>query len=75
MSKQFEGGTHPTQWLDWRMTHGDVEQRLSQLARWVLDAEEEGRPYGLRLPGNDIPAGQGELHQHRCLEALALFQS
>lgn len=74
MTKQFEGSAHPTQWLDWRMTAGDVEQRLSQLARWVLDAEEEGRPYGLRLPGNEIPAGQGALHRHRCLEALALFQ-
>ena len=75
MTKQFEGNAQPTQWLDWHMTHGDIEQRLSQLARWVLDADERGQPYGLRLPGNDIPAGQGELHRHRCLEALALFTS
>ena len=75
MTKQFEGSAQTTQWLDWHMTHGDVEQRLSQLARWILDADEQGQPYGLHLPGNDIPAGQGELHRHRCLEALALFPS
>ncbi len=75
MTKQFDGSAQPTQWLDWRMTSGDVEQRLSQLTRWVLDAEAQGRPYGLRLPGTEIPAGQGEPHLHRCLETLALFQS
>jgi uncharacterized protein (DUF58 family) len=39
----------------------------------VLKAENEGRRYGLRLPGAQIPPGQGDAHRRRCLEALALF--
>jgi hypothetical protein len=51
-----------------------VERRLSQLARWVLDAEGEGRNYGLRLPEFSQSPGQGDLHRHECLKALALFE-
>jgi uncharacterized protein (DUF58 family) len=39
----------------------------------VLKAENEGRRYGLRLPGVAIPPGQGDSQRRRCLEALALF--
>src|SRR5205807_122062 len=34
-----------------RLTDPDVEVRLSQLARWVVDAEAHGERYGLALPG------------------------
>jgi uncharacterized protein (DUF58 family) len=67
----IEGGTVL---LDWHQLSGlDVEARLSQLARWVLDAEQAGLRYGLRIPGTAIAPGNGLPQRHRCLEALALF--
>lgn len=51
----------------------DTEARLSQLCRWVLDAEGAGFRYGLSLPGAEIAPGDGEAHHHACLKALALF--
>lgn len=50
-----------------------LEARLSQLARWVVDAEAGGDLYGLELPGERIPANRGPDHRHRCLAALALY--
>jgi len=51
----------------------DVEARLEQLARWVVDAEEHGDRYGLELPGVHIAPDRGTDHRHRCLAALALY--
>ena len=61
--------------LDWTLTAGlAYEQRIRRLARWVDDAEREGRRYALLLPGQPpIPMGLGPLHRHRCLRALALL--
>jgi uncharacterized protein (DUF58 family) len=53
----------------------DLEARLSQLARWIVDAEASGELYGLELPGERIPAQRGSDHRHRCLSALALYGS
>lgn len=48
-----------------------LEARLSQLARWVVDAEARGERYALRLPGVELAPGNGPLHRHRALSALA----
>jgi uncharacterized protein (DUF58 family) len=53
----------------------DIESRLSQLGRWVVDAEATGDLYGLELPGESIPPHRGPVHRHRCLTALALYGS
>jgi uncharacterized protein (DUF58 family) len=50
----------------------DLEARLSQLARWVIDAEAGGERYGLALPGVELAPNRGPEHRHRCLAALAL---
>ncbi|MFT7723882.1 MAG: DUF58 domain-containing protein [Roseateles sp.] len=61
-------------WLDWRDTAGrDQEARLSRLAAWVLAAERQGRPYGLRLPGRELAPSLGAAHRQACLELLAGF--
>jgi uncharacterized protein (DUF58 family) len=74
-TKRFGGESRSTVWLDWEALDGlDAETRLSQLCRWVLDAEKEGMIYGLRLPGTDINPASGEAHRRSCLEALALFE-
>ena len=61
--------------LDWEHTRGlPYEQRIRRLARWIDDAERDGRRYALALPGQpDIPMGHGPLHRHRCLRTLALL--
>jgi uncharacterized protein (DUF58 family) len=51
----------------------DVEQRLSQLADWVLECERRGEPYALRLRATRIPLALGAEQRRRCLEAMALF--
>lgn len=50
----------------------DIEARLEQLARWIVDAEAAGERYGLILPGTVFEAHRGPAHRHRCLAALAL---
>lgn len=57
-----------------RLTDPDIEARISQLARWVVDAEARGDRYGLALPGIRIPPERGPQQRHRCLAALAACQ-
>lgn len=70
--KQFAGSSAECV-LDWDATDGDDETRLSQLARWVLDADAMGWRYGLRLPRRSLTPAIGGDHRHQCLEALATF--
>jgi uncharacterized protein (DUF58 family) len=76
LTKQFSGEAASELWLDWAaLPPGlDVESRLSRLAGWVLLAERAGALYGLRLPGVELPPGQGESHGAACLRALALWE-
>jgi len=72
--KEYRGEESIQLYLDWTQTPGhDVEARLSRLCRWVLDAEQTGASYGLRLPGTDIKPASGPAHLRMCLESLALF--
>ena len=61
--------------VDPSVAQRQLEQRLSRLCGWVLEAERSGANYGLRLPGTEIAPGRGELHRAACLQALALYQS
>ncbi|MDR3416239.1 MAG: DUF58 domain-containing protein [Nevskia sp.] len=74
--KQFSETLEKEFWLDWAALPPawDTERRLSQLTRWVLDAEAEGRVYGLRLPGFAQQPGRGDTHRYQCLKALALYE-
>jgi uncharacterized protein (DUF58 family) len=56
-----------------RLRIPDIEARLSQLARWVVDAEAGGERYGLTLPGIALAPNRGPEHRHHCLAALALY--
>ena len=77
LTKQFSGRSSVELWLSLESLPDrmDVEERLSHLARWVLDAQAEGIAYGLKLPTKTVPIGTGEAHRDRCLEALALFEA
>ncbi len=73
-SKQYSGAVTTDLWLDYAMAPGhDVEQRLSRLCRWVIEAEQAGLHYGLILPTEKIACSRGAGHQKECLEALARF--
>jgi uncharacterized protein (DUF58 family) len=39
----------------------------------VIDAEQAGSRYGLKLGGAVIGPDGGEAHRHTCLRALALY--
>ena len=75
MTKQFTAEAEGVVYLDFSALHFvDVEERLSQLALWLIEAERARRPYGLRLPGAEIPPAVGQSHFHQCMRALSLFQ-
>ncbi len=74
-TKEFDGAQgRPALWLRWSDVRASgVEQKLSQLCRWMLDVHGQNREYGLELPGMKIePAGE-ESHLRHCLQALALY--
>ncbi|NNE38440.1 MAG: DUF58 domain-containing protein [Gammaproteobacteria bacterium] len=71
--KKFSGSGARQLVLHWDHTRHivDVEKKLSQLALWVIIAEQEGLRYGLELPDKKITIGNGNPHQHQCLKTLA----
>ena len=72
--KQFAGEGAPRLLLDFAAAKGGTEQRLSQLAKWVMDADRQGLLYALRLPPDVFfDFGHGREHREACLRALALF--
>jgi uncharacterized protein (DUF58 family) len=74
LSKQFAGADTSSQWFDFDELHGfDIEQRLSILTRWIVDADRTLEDYGLRVPGTEFSPAHGDAHRRRCLETLALF--
>jgi uncharacterized protein (DUF58 family) len=74
MTKQFTAEAEGVVYLDFSAVRcADMEEKLSQLALWVIEAERARRPYALRLPGAQILPGVGQAHFHQCLRALSLF--
>ncbi|MGZ8213586.1 MAG: DUF58 domain-containing protein [Methylosarcina sp.] len=73
-TKHYAGESPAQVWLNYEDAPGqNVEERLSQLCRWVIDADEAGITYGFSLPGLRLAPDCGERHRQKCLEALALF--
>lgn len=72
--RQYSGAQSAEIWLDYEQTMAaSQEERLSQMCRWVLDADAAGIRYGFRLPGLSFEPDLGDAHSKKCLEALALF--
>ncbi len=75
-SKVFSDHQNQEVTLDYdQIEGGDVEMRLSRLCAWVLKASGDKLHYSLKLPGQVIPMGHGDQHQHTCLLALAEFKA
>ena len=71
--KQFAGEGAPQLLLDFAAIPGGTEQRLSQLAQWIVEAEAQGLSYALRLQQQYFDFGHGREQREACLCALALF--
>lgn len=75
MTKQFVAENKGAVYLDlFELRVGNLEEKLSQLALWVIEAQRARQPYGLRLPGIEISPGLGQSHFHHCLRTLSLFE-
>jgi uncharacterized protein (DUF58 family) len=75
MTKQFTAEAEGVVYFDFSALHfASAEERLSQLALWVIEAERARRPYGLRLPSVEILPAVGQTHFHQCMRALSLFE-
>jgi uncharacterized protein (DUF58 family) len=73
-TKQYGSESSAEIWLDYLVAPGQsLEERLSVLCRWVVDAEQLGLNYGFNIPGLRLEPGNGPAHYQKCLEALALF--
>lgn len=49
-----------------------LERALRQACSRLLDLEQSGEQYGLKLPGLTLAQSRGPLHLQRCLQELAL---
>ncbi|WP_319381315.1 DUF58 domain-containing protein [Thiomicrorhabdus sp.] len=76
MSSDFSGGLNASSlMIDGNsLKHLPLELRLSQLAKWVLEAERLGLEYGLKLDTSVLSAAKGHAHKHQCLQMLAAYQ-
>ncbi len=77
LSKQFDDGGGANELcidfckLPRRM---DLEDKLSRMTRWVLDAESRGVPYAFRLGSVALPLALGPAQEAACLRLLALYE-
>ena len=76
LSKQFAGADMSSQWFDFdEVDASGVEERLSILTRWIVDADRTREDYGLRIPGLTVSPDRGPAQRHRCLNGLALLKT
>ena len=73
--KHFDGANgDPSLWLEWQATQGlDYEQRIRCLCHWILDCQQLGREFGLRLPHIEVEPERSGQHVQSCLSELALM--
>ena len=72
--KRFNEGAPRAIHLDWSALKGlPVEERLSQMSRWVDDARKRKLIYSFAIPKRRIAPGHGHHHAVQCLQALAEF--
>lgn len=72
--KEFGSTASADLWLDYDVLQSlSMEERLSRLTWWVIEAERTQMPYGLKLPDCSIRPMLGAKHRDECLQALALY--
>lgn len=73
-SKEYSSTEQSETWLEWdSFLELALEDRLSALCYWALEFDKLGIPYGLRLPGKQLPPALDDSHRLSVLSALARF--
>lgn len=75
VSIQYESQTNSAVNLSWFNLPAamSVEDRLSQLCFWVIEAEKADQRYQLEMPNHTLAFDKGQTHFHACLRVLALW--
>ncbi len=75
LTKLFSGAAAERITLHWDdlPSSMELEERLSVLCRWMLDAEQAGLAWGVRLPALRLEPGSGPTHLAEGLRGLALY--
>lgn len=74
LTKQFGGDRCEEIWIDWTTVQQlPVENALSQIALWLIEADRLGFSYGLKLPHTEIKPSCGKPHLSECMVSLAIF--
>ncbi len=74
--KKFDDGGEATYDFRWVDVHSlDTEERVSQLARWIVDAAQKQEAFALTLPNQRVEADKGNAHLKYCLELLAVYEN
>lgn len=72
ISRESHTAARQQLWLGWAATRlPETEARLSRLAAWAQAADGQGLLYGLRLPGKELPLGEGPGQLQTALQLLA----
>jgi uncharacterized protein (DUF58 family) len=74
LTKTFQGQAAPALWIRWAdIPAPSPEARLSAMTALIIQANRDGRVYGLSLPGITLEQSSGPAHYTRCLHQLAVF--
>ncbi len=74
LARELRRPRSPRLLLDLARTPGEnLEQRISVLTAWVVQAHRQQRQWSLRLGPESLGPDHGEAHLQRCLRALAEF--
>jgi uncharacterized protein (DUF58 family) len=70
--KTYESPAAHHRFFDFDALPGDPEERLEQLAAWIVGADARGERYGVKLAPHELAPDAGREHRTRCLDGLAL---
>jgi len=74
LTKTFQGHASPALWINWLdMTAPSQEGKLSQMTALIIETNQEGRKYGIKLPGIEIEQAEGPAHLNECLQQISTF--
>ncbi len=74
VSKEYESNAEYKLVFNWHHVSSlTIENKLSQLAFWLLSAEKQHIDYQLSIPGHETIYSHGDNHLRQCLESIALW--
>jgi len=71
--KRYASYVEPRLWFDFSQLPGEVEEKLSRITGWAIEATRGEREFGVKLPSSDIAPGLGQAHLDHVLKELALY--